>query len=471
MLMSLVQYLGLQSQSHCGYCSLNRGDRSNYGMWLHRLSTSDYQKLIDRGWRRSGLYCYKPVLERSCCPAYVIRCHALNFKPSKSQKRVMKRFANFLKNGDIHKVSIKSDLPCWGKEHANHSYKETNTVSFNSPDSNPEAISRSSPNVKNIEASCSTQTQKKPLELLQRKAKWKRRMRKLEKLKAKGIDPALWVKKLPPVKTIEDFLNSANSDASWKHRLSVKLLCISPPCVEFEETFGDSFKLYKKYQMLIHRDEPKSVTESKYRSFLCVSPFLLEEVDHPDHPGFGSFHYQFYLDERLVAVSVLDILPACISSKYFFYDPDLRFLSFGVYSALKEIELTRKLSRITPSLRYYYMGYYIPSCAKMRYKGAFLPSDLLCPETFAWFPIQDCVRMLGERTCRRFAPDEVTANFDPVSTNDIWVLFSDGNGEFKLLRFGAYLQENEVSEGLISELSEYAHLVGNPVAHTMAVVL
>ncbi|CDW55748.1 arginyl tRNA protein transferase 1 [Trichuris trichiura] len=414
MLMSIVQYLGLQSQSHCGYCSLARGDRSNYGMWLHRLSTSDYQKLIDRGWRRSGLYCYKPVLERSCCPAYVIRCHALSFKPSKSQKRVMKRFANFLKNGDIHKGSAKFDLPCRDEEHTNHLSKEASaghTVTLDSQDSKPEAVITSLSNVKNFVASCSTRPHKKPLELLLRKAKWKRRTRKLEKLKAKGIDPALWIKKLPPVKTIEDFLNMANSESSWKHRLSVKLLCSSPPCTEFEETFGDSFNLYKKYQTFVHRDEPKSVTESKYRSFLCVSPFLLEGVDHPDHPGFGSFHYQFYLDERLVAVSVLDILPACISSKYFFYDPDLRFLSFGIYSALKEIELTRKLSQITPSLRYYYMGYYIPSCAKMRYKGAFFPSDLLCPETFAWFPIQDCVRMLGERTCCRFAPHEVTATF------------------------------------------------------------
>ena len=33
-----------------------------------------YQGMIDRGWRRSGLFCYKPDLKRSCCPQYTIKC-------------------------------------------------------------------------------------------------------------------------------------------------------------------------------------------------------------------------------------------------------------------------------------------------------------------------------------------------------------------------------------------------------------
>ena len=32
-----------------------------------------YQEMIDRGWRRSGAYCYKPDLRRSCCPQYTIK--------------------------------------------------------------------------------------------------------------------------------------------------------------------------------------------------------------------------------------------------------------------------------------------------------------------------------------------------------------------------------------------------------------
>jgi hypothetical protein len=39
-----------------------------------------YQGMIDRGWRRSGLYCYKPDLKRSCCPQYTIKCVRLRLQ-------------------------------------------------------------------------------------------------------------------------------------------------------------------------------------------------------------------------------------------------------------------------------------------------------------------------------------------------------------------------------------------------------
>lgn len=44
------------------------------GMWLHYSSVNDYQNLIDRGWRRSGSYGYKPLLQNACCWMYTIKC-------------------------------------------------------------------------------------------------------------------------------------------------------------------------------------------------------------------------------------------------------------------------------------------------------------------------------------------------------------------------------------------------------------
>ena len=38
---------------------------------------------------------------------------------------------------------------------------------------------------------------------------------------------------------------------------------------------------------------------------------------------------------KLVAVGVLDILPTCTSSVYFYYDPSYEFLTLGTYSALR----------------------------------------------------------------------------------------------------------------------------------------
>lgn len=47
----------------------------------------------------------------------------------------------------------------------------------------------------------------------------------------------------------------------------------------------------------------------------------------------------------------------------------------------------RELQQRITSLRWYYMGFYIHSCPKMRYKGKYKPSYLLCPETYEWIPI------------------------------------------------------------------------------------
>ncbi|EPQ59317.1 hypothetical protein GLOTRDRAFT_33439 [Gloeophyllum trabeum ATCC 11539] len=69
--------------SSCGYCgppggrSLTASSHKDGGLIAVRLScdvsTNAYQKMIDRGWRRSGTYCYKPDLRRSCCPQYTIK--------------------------------------------------------------------------------------------------------------------------------------------------------------------------------------------------------------------------------------------------------------------------------------------------------------------------------------------------------------------------------------------------------------
>lgn len=55
------------------YYKLCRDERRLAGMTAIHLETKDYQQLIDRGWRRSGKFLYKPNLEASCCPPYTIR--------------------------------------------------------------------------------------------------------------------------------------------------------------------------------------------------------------------------------------------------------------------------------------------------------------------------------------------------------------------------------------------------------------
>lgn len=68
-------------------------------MWAHSLTVQDYQDLIDRGWRRSGSYCYKPEMDTTCCPSYTIKCDAMNFRLNKSHKKIIKRVNKFLRDG------------------------------------------------------------------------------------------------------------------------------------------------------------------------------------------------------------------------------------------------------------------------------------------------------------------------------------------------------------------------------------
>lgn len=154
--------------------------------------------------------------------------------------------------------------------------------------------------------------------------------------------------------------------------------------------YPEEFALYKKYQIRVHNDKSEEVRESSYKIFFVETPliFVPPGNDNSAPPcGFGSFHQQYLIDVRLVVVDVVDILPKCLSSKYMFWDPDLTFLSLGKYSTLEEIKWVQATQKHCPILQYYYLGYYIHSCPKMRYKEAYNPSELLCVVHYQWTPL------------------------------------------------------------------------------------
>jgi arginine-tRNA-protein transferase len=78
-------------------------------------------------------------------------------------------------------------------------------------------------------------------------------------------------------------------------------------------------------------------------------------------------------------------------------------------TALKEIEWVQETMKKVPELKYYYMGFYIHTCAKMRYKGNYVPSDLLDPESYVWVPLADCIPKLNRSKYTTFV--EVNTQF------------------------------------------------------------
>ena len=76
-------------------------------------------------------------------------------------------------------------------------------------------------------------------------------------------------------------------------------------------------------------------------------------------------------------------------------------LMFTALPSHRELALVRELQHRITSLKWYYMGFYIHSCPKMRYKGAYNPSFLLCPETYDWMPIEIATPKLDKaKYCR-----------------------------------------------------------------------
>ncbi|KAI8433119.1 LOW QUALITY PROTEIN: hypothetical protein MSG28_013969 [Choristoneura fumiferana] len=134
--------------------------------------------------------------------------------------------------------------------------------------------------------------------------------------------------------------------------------------------------------MLCNRSEKSFYSHTSNYSF-----FRKSIVNWPPC-GYGSFHQQYWLDGKLIAVGVIDILPNV--SLYFFYDPKYTNLTLGTYGALREIALQ---GTCTPCVQSYNITTWITTYTptKMRYKGNFYPSDLLCPETYKWFPLKDCI--------------------------------------------------------------------------------
>jgi arginyl-tRNA--protein-N-Asp/Glu arginylyltransferase len=213
------------SAHHCGYC--NQNGNISIGMSSELMRIEDYQTLIDRGWRRllfyliivkflyflaiyffrSGTYIYKPVMDKTCCPLYTIKCDAINFRLRKSQKNLIKSFNNFLYTNESNKkrklaekTSINRKQSLKTDESKNKSVssnqvqivaKMNNRNTSNMNDNNLVTIAN---RIKNYFASYLidfNDSIKSPNELMnidkKLKSKHKRLFKKLKKLKEKGL--------------------------------------------------------------------------------------------------------------------------------------------------------------------------------------------------------------------------------------------------------------------------------------------
>jgi arginine-tRNA-protein transferase len=156
------------------------------------------------------------------------------------------------------------------------------------------------------------------------------------------------------------------------------------------DTFTEEkFALFEDYQRHVHHEDDDDISRMGFKRFLCSSPLHRSGSDASDEKLLGSYHQCYRLDGRLIAMAVLDFLPHAVSGVYFIYHRDFEKWSFGKLSAVREASLA-----LERGYGYYYMGYYIHSCRKMRYKGDYRPQHVLDLHSMQWDPLDDDMRTL-----------------------------------------------------------------------------
>ncbi|KAK4506957.1 hypothetical protein PRZ48_000690 [Zasmidium cellare] len=168
-------------------------------------------------------------------------------------------------------------------------------------------------------------------------------------------------------------------DITPEHTLSVT--------IEPDRFTEEKFALFDNYQRHVHHEGDGDVSRPGFKRFLCGSP-LLRRTDSTGK-RLGSYHQCYRVDGRLIAMAVLDLLPHAVSGVYFIYHSDFEKWSFGKLSALREAALAHE-----QGYQYYYMGYYIHSCKKMRYKGDYKQQYVLDYDSLAWDPLDDEMKTL-----------------------------------------------------------------------------
>jgi len=161
---------------------------------------------------------------------------------------------------------------------------------------------------------------------------------------------------------VNEFKMRRTQKRSWKLNQDVK---IDKTKAIFKE---EHFQLYTKYQVQRH---PNGGMDKSDRDDYIE--FLLARWSE-------TYLYEFWLDDKLIAVSVVDALEDAYSAIYTFFDPDYNKRGLGKFAILTLIEQS-KLEGYS-SL---YLGYWISRCNKMKYKIEYQPIECFIDEEWKKF--------------------------------------------------------------------------------------
>ena len=134
--------------------------------------------------------------------------------------------------------------------------------------------------------------------------------------------------------------------------------------------------LYNNYHRDKHDKPPK--TPEAYAEHAVHTPLKLESRGDINY---GTFHQEYRLNGKLIAIGIIDVILNGVVSVYFFYDmsKEVSKMSLGVFSSLKEIEYVQSLNKKNPDIQYYYLQGWNGPNHKLAYKANYKPIEFCSP--------------------------------------------------------------------------------------------
>ena len=503
----------------CGYCKhqsvqIKSRLKNEIMMKIKSIPLDIYQNLIEKGWSKSGTLIYKRNYEKSCCKIYQPRVNINNFKISKEQKKVMKKFRkylsgeyeqnkfnklynnindNYIKEKEKEKEKPKEEDEIQNKidaklreyimstnflnilnkylkneddinliyekliytkirknnnkkfnydyscdlifiiKHVLISLKKKNEINENSINTNnindKEAYDenyeyknfineiyndinnfyKSDDNYEDISFNEKTghiNFKMKNINIITQEIK-KQEIKEHKKENKTNLNQ-INIQKEKEKYNLEYFKEIVTEPEIYlplKHIYTIELT----DKIELERT-EERYLLYQKYQLAVHKE---TTTVESYNNFIGVSPIINRYINLPPdlntktrHPELYPKHYGMHnlihrIDGKIIAVTVIDILPNYFESLYCYYDPDFSFLDLGVVTAIREIEYAKSVQElINKNLTYYTMGEMSLSVKKLQYKSNYSPMEIMDPYTGIYVPLtEDIKKLLSDNEC------------------------------------------------------------------------
>ena len=501
----------------CGYCKhqsvqIKSRLKNEIMMKIKSIPLDIYQNLIEKGWSKSGTLIYKRNYEKSCCKIYQPRVNINNFKISKEQKKVMKKFRKYLsgeyeqnkfnklynnindnyikekekekpkeedeiqnkidaklreyimstnflnilnkylKNEDdinlIYEKLIYAKIRKNNNKKFNYDYscdlifiiknvltilKKKNVIeenSINTNNINDKGVNEENDEYKNFineiyndinnfyksdnnyeDISFNEKTghinfKMKNKNIITQEIK-KQEIKEHKKENKTNLNQ-INIQKEKEKYNLEYFKEIVTEPEIYlplKHIYTIELT----DKIELERT-EERYLLYQKYQLAVHKE---TTTVESYNNFIGISPIINKYINLPPdlntktrHPELYPKHYGMHnlihrIDGKIIAVTVIDILPNYFESLYCYYDPDFSFLDLGVVTAIREIEYAKSVQElINKNLTYYTMGEMSLSVKKLQYKSNYSPMEIMDPYTSIYVPLtEDIKKLLSDNEC------------------------------------------------------------------------